>query len=123
MQGYYCHLIADDIWVRGEFNQSLRHFKGTAAQRERILSLHYQDFRSLNAILKNEYQLSSANFVLPVSCPIVEIDVSFLPSLLNDLKVDFSDVEQLLRIHTRAQIKAYLEAAIVAYERVAFTGA
>ncbi|MFD1466114.1 hypothetical protein ACFQ4L_08580 [Lapidilactobacillus mulanensis] len=86
-----------DIWVRGEFNQSLRHFEGTAAHRERILSLHYQDFHSLNAILKKEYQLSPPNFVLPVSCPVFEIDASYLPSLLNDLKADFSDVEQPLR--------------------------
>lgn len=118
VQGYYCHLIADDIWIRGEFNQSLRHFAPTDMQRNQIIERHYQDFHSLNAILKNEYDLVLPKFTMPGSCPIVEIDPSFLPDLLIDLKADFSDIEHTLMIHTNEQIKAYIEAAVAEYECV-----
>lgn len=116
VQGYFCHLIADDIWVRGEFNQSLRHFNGSQNERDHLIEAHYQDFHSLNAILAQDYQLGVPTFSFPVRTPIVEIDDHYLPGLISDLEGDFNDIALPLVVHSDEQIKAYVEASIAEYE-------
>lgn len=118
VQGYDCHLIADDIWVQGEFNQSLRHFDGSLAERDRLIDAHYQDFHSLNVILAQDYQLKIPTFSFPDSTPIAEIDDHLLPDLIRDLEIDFSDAVLPLTVHTHQQITSYIESAIAEYERI-----
>lgn len=117
VQGYYCHLIADAVWLKGPINQYARQFPIGSTERQQFIDDHYHDFHSFNAILRDQFALVPPQFELHENYPIAEIDPHFLPELVADLREDFNDQRKPLKMITTAQIEAYLKQSQAAYEQ------
>ncbi|WP_125605474.1 hypothetical protein [Lapidilactobacillus bayanensis] len=115
VQGYYCHLIADEVWLQGPINQQARQWSFGSPEREQYIDQHYQDFHSFNAILRDQYQLTPPTFAFAKDYPIQEIAPQFLPALVADLRDDFNDRRRPLQVLAEAQIERYLQQASAVY--------
>ncbi len=115
--GYYSHLIADDLWLKGFF---LPWLKNRIENDKKILSLYHNDFRLLNGKLLDYYNVSAGSLNgIKERSSIVDLDEvtikdvkELLPSVYEDMNYDQNDVEQKLNVFTFDQIIGYIETSV-----------
>lgn len=117
IQGYYTHLIADDIWLKGFF---LPWLKNRMEADENIFNRYHNDFRLLNGKLLDYYgftqRLSEA---LSKSGTIIDTEEvksndikEFVPYVISDMDYSRDDLEQPLTVFTLEQIIGYIETSV-----------
>ncbi|MDI2588529.1 hydrolase [Psychrobacillus sp. NEAU-3TGS] len=115
--GYFSHLIADDIWLKGFY---LPWLKNRMEENKEILNLYHNDFRLLNGKLleyygfKNDLKVAITN--LPAILDLEEVkseDVEkFIPYVLGDMEYDKEVVNEKLDVFTLDQIIGYVETSV-----------
>src|SRR5699024_5926221 len=115
--GYYCHLIADDLWLTGFFSPWL---KNRIETHEEILKKYHYDLYLLNGKL-DEYNGVNTSVVRNLNVPtelsnLVEVKKDelndFLPFLLDDFNYNKAETKQPLNVFTFDQIVGYIETAV-----------
>ena len=117
INGYYVHLIADDLWLQGFFIPWLKNRLETKPE---LLNAYHNDFKMLNAKLIEHYHLNeqlSALFKEPFeTCYLQEVSTdevtAFIPNILNDLQYDKEILNVPLTVFTLEQIVGYVETSI-----------
>lgn len=117
IQGYYTHLIADDIWLKGFYLPWLRN---RIEADPRIMNRYHNDFRLLNGKLLDYYrfthELREALDNSSVISEIEEVKTSDLKGFVYDVKSDMTysdeELEQSLTVFTLEQIIGYIETCI-----------
>lgn len=118
IMGYYTHLIADEIWLRGFY---LSWLKNRMEEDEGIYKLYHNDFRLLNGKLLDYYgftdelrKLLSSNF--PRILDLEEVkskDVEkFVPYVIGDMEYDNEVLNEKLNVFTFNQIVGYIETSV-----------
>ncbi|MGG3279363.1 zinc dependent phospholipase C family protein [Paenibacillus solani] len=115
--GYYTHLIADDIWLRG-FN--LPWLRNRMEADPHLYDVSHQDFRSLNGKLLEHYgcadELKRLLSHVPDIVDLEEVkreDVdAFIPYVLGDMEYDKETINEDLRLFTMVQIIGYIETSV-----------
>ncbi|MCR1289951.1 zinc dependent phospholipase C family protein [Shouchella clausii] len=115
--GYFVHLIADDLWLKGFY---LPWLKNRLEADKELSNLYYHDFRLLNAKLLEHYgcanELNPMLRSLPTICELQEVksqDVeSFLPDVINDMEYDEDVINEKLNVFTFDQIIGYVETSV-----------
>lgn len=115
--GYYSHLIADDIWLKGFY---LPWLKNRIESNEEILNLYHNDFRLLNSKLLEYYsvadELRKMLKNLPDIINLEEVNSNdvekFLPYVLGDMEYDREVIDKNLNVFTFTQIVGYIETAL-----------
>ncbi|MDO1604805.1 hypothetical protein Q2T76_01915 [Lactobacillus sp. YT155] len=88
-QGYYLHLISDDIWLKTIFKDYIlehNHYDKSTA-----LQLLYADYHYFNQVLIKKYQLSQLTIGNFTTSGVKEIADEDVPEIINDLNADFQD--------------------------------
>ncbi|MDQ0721901.1 hypothetical protein QF049_003162 [Paenibacillus sp. W4I10] len=115
--GYFTHLIADDIWLKG-FN--LPWLKNRMDADAGLYKLYHNDFRILNGKLLEHYGYTdelrrSLNYI-PTLSELDEVkskDVEkFVPYVLGDMEYDNAILNEDLNVFTFNQIVGYLETSV-----------
>lgn len=117
INGYYVHLIADDLWLQGFFIPWL---KSRLEAKPELLNAYHNDFKILNAQLVEHYHLNeklSALLKEPFEiCYLQEVSneevTAFIPSILSDLQYDTVILKMPLTVFTMEQIVGYIETSI-----------
>ncbi|RDU35670.1 hydrolase [Neobacillus piezotolerans] len=115
--GYYTHLIADDIWLRGFYLPWLRN---RMAADEGYYKLYHNDFRMLNGKLLDHYgctnELRELFAIFPEIIDLDEVkskDVeNFVPYVLGDLDYEKEVLTEKLNVFTFNQIIGYIETSV-----------
>lgn len=115
--GYYTHLIADDIFLRG-FNLSWLRNRMDAD--EGLYKLYHNDFRLLNGKLLDYYgftdELKKQLSYFPTILDLEEVkskDVEkFVPFALGDMEYDKEVINEQLNVFTFNQIIGYIETSV-----------
>ncbi|MDH5162431.1 hydrolase [Heyndrickxia oleronia] len=115
--GYYIHLIADDLWLKGFYIPWL---KNRMDNDEDILELYHNDFRLLNGKLLNYYQINDVQInntdTIDGICDLNEVQIkdikAFLPYLYEDIQYEETVLEENLNVFTFNQIIGYIETSI-----------
>ncbi|MFE6168991.1 hydrolase [Viridibacillus arvi] len=115
--GYYTHLIADDIWLKGFY---LPWLKNRMEANKEILNLYHNDFRLLNGKLLDYYgftdELRKMLSDLPPIFDLQEVkskDVEkFIPYVLDDMQYDKEVIDEKLNVLTFDQIVGYIETSV-----------
>ena len=114
--GYYSHLIADDLWLKGFYLPWLRN---RMMKDHSLLEAYHEDFRVLNGKLLNYYGLDNLlNHELSMAgaMDLEEVKAedlkTFLPSLAEDMAVHREQPELPLQVFTFQQILGYMETAV-----------
>jgi hypothetical protein len=115
--GYYTHLIADEIWLKGFYLPWLRNRMD--ADKE-IHGLYHNDFRLLNGKLLEHYgfrdELRKTLYYIPTIIDIQEVkskDVEvFIPYVLGDMEYEKEVVSQKLNVFMFDQIVGYIETSV-----------
>lgn len=115
--GYYAHLIADDIWLRG-FNLSWLRNRMDAD--ERLYKLYHNDFRLLNGKLLEHYGFTNKLIKTFSQYPaIIDLDEvsskdveKFASCVLEDMDYDKEVLNEKLNVFTFNQIIGYIETSI-----------
>ncbi|MEH7384673.1 hydrolase [Bacillus sp. JJ1521] len=116
--GYYSHLIADDIWLKGFYLPWLRNRMEEDPQ---ILQLYHNDFRLLNGKLlehygftnqlKEEVHLGSVTIIDLEEVKTKEVE-AFLSHVLGDMEYNKDCVNENLNVFTFDQIVGYIETSV-----------
>lgn len=115
--GYYAHLIADDIWLKG-FNQAW--LKNRMKADPNLYEIYHQDFRALNGKLLEHYQCKKElQAIFQSATPIVDLeeikatDVErLIPHVLEDMEYDKDSLNKQLNVFTFIQIIGYIETSV-----------
>lgn len=115
--GYYTHLIADDLWLKGFY---LPWLKNRMEQDPNILALYHEDFRLLNAKLLDFYGLDSELLKeMEHSRAMVDLEevtikdvLDFLPYVKADMQYPLHDLKAPLKVFTLEQIVGYVETSV-----------
>ncbi|GIO25556.1 zinc dependent phospholipase C family protein [Ornithinibacillus bavariensis] len=114
--GYYTHLIADYIWVKGFYQGWL---KNRMDQDKTLLERYHHDFKVLNGKLLHYYQIDTTilkDFQLTSIHDLEEVKVAdvekFIPYLIEDIHYPQEDLEAALNVFTFQQIIGYVETSI-----------
>ncbi|UVI33437.1 zinc dependent phospholipase C family protein [Paenibacillus spongiae] len=115
--GYFTHLIADDIWLKG-FNLSW--LKNRMEANHELYHLYHNDFRLLNGKLLEYYcmtdELRKTLSYLPTFFNLQEVtseDVeNFIPYVLGDMNYDKEVINEKLNVFTFDQIVGYIETSV-----------
>ncbi|UNK17011.1 zinc dependent phospholipase C family protein [Paenibacillus sp. N3/727] len=115
--GYFTHLIADDVWLKG-FN--LPWLKNRMEANKEIYNLYHNDFRLLNGKLLEYYgftdELRKMLSYLPTIFDLQEVkskDVEkFIPYVLGDMEYDKEVINEKLNVFTFIQIVGYIETSV-----------
>lgn len=115
--GYYTHLIADDLWLKGFY---LPWLKNRMENDINIFSLYHNDFRLLNGKLLDYYGVTSEVLkeieVIDSIIDLQEVSIKdvkeFIPYLLGDMNYHQKDLEENLKVFTFEQIIGYVETSI-----------
>jgi hypothetical protein len=115
--GYFSHLIADDIWLKGFY---LPWLKNRMEANEEIMNLYHNDFRLLNGKLLEHYgftdELRKALSNFPEIIDLQEVkskDVEeFIPYVLGDMEYDKEVINEKLNVFTFDQIVGYIETSV-----------
>ncbi|MCA1054107.1 hydrolase [Rossellomorea aquimaris] len=117
VQGYFTHLIADDIWLKGFFLPWLKN----RMEADNDLFHHYhRDFRLLNGKLLEYYGIADKLKSILTSRPeIIDLDEvksedvdAFIPNVVEDLAYDKNVIGEKLNVFTFDQIVGYIETSI-----------
>lgn len=115
--GYYTHLITDDLWISGFFVPWLRN---RIENNPSIQTLYHNDFKILNAILIDYYNIEN-ELALLLNLPqhlkyIEEVKNDDLILFIEELRGDFQytdeDLAKPLNFFTFDQIIGYIETSI-----------
>lgn len=115
--GYYTHLIADDLWLKGFY---LSWLKNRMENDTTIFNQYHHDFRLLNGKLVNHYglrdvlvqQLQKNSEVIEIEEVTFEQIEKFIPFVLNDLEFEQSSLNQPLEVFTLSQVVGYVETSV-----------
>ncbi|MES1046608.1 zinc dependent phospholipase C family protein [Heyndrickxia oleronia] len=115
--GYYIHLIADDLWLKGFYMPWL---KNRMDNDEGILELYHNDFRILNGKLLNFYHINEVQInntdTIDGICDLNEVHIeditAFLPILYEDIQYEEAVLDENLNVFTFNQIIGYIETSI-----------
>lgn len=115
--GYFSHLIADDIWLKG-FNLSW--LKNRMDADEGLYKLYHNDFRLLNGKLLEHYgftdELRRALNNFPEIIDLQEVKSQnveeFIPYVLGDMEYDKEVINEKLNVFTFDQIVGYIETSV-----------
>ncbi|EGL18218.1 MULTISPECIES: zinc dependent phospholipase C family protein [unclassified Paenibacillus] len=115
--GYYAHLIADEIWMKGFYLAWLRNRMD--ADKE-LHGLYHNDFRLLNGKLLEHYgfrdELRKTLYYIPTIIDLQEVmsqDVEkFIPYVWGDMDYEKEVVHQKLNVFTFDQIVGYIETSV-----------
>ncbi|QUG41640.1 zinc dependent phospholipase C family protein [Psychrobacillus sp. INOP01] len=115
--GYFIHLIADDIWLKGFY---LPWLKNRMEDNKEILNQYHNDFRLLNGKLLEYYSFtdelrnSLSNF--PTIIDLEEVkseDVeNLVPYVLGEMEYDKEVINEKLNVFTFDQIVGYIETSV-----------
>src|SRR5690625_3519908 len=115
--GYYTHLIADDIWLKGFFLPWLRNRMNAD---DGLASIYHRDFRLLNGKLLEYYE--SANEIKaglagqPVIIDLDEVSadavINFADSVRGDMSYQAESLTENLNVFTQTQIIGYIETSV-----------
>lgn len=98
--GYLCHLITDNDWQKRIATRYCREFD--TLERPELIKLFYQDYKFLNRILVEKYELPllSENAVNEMhAIPIDAINSSGMQIILNNFVNDFSSLNDHKKLH------------------------
>ncbi|MGW7160189.1 zinc dependent phospholipase C family protein [Paenibacillus taichungensis] len=115
--GYFTHLIADDIWLKG-FN--LPWLRNRMEANKELYKQYHNDFRLLNGKLLEHYgykeELRNRLNHIPTIPDLEEVkstDVEkFVPYVSDDLNYDKEILNETLNVFTFEQIIGYLETSV-----------
>lgn len=115
--GYFTHLIADDIWLKG-FNLSW--LRNRMEANKELYSISHNDFRLLNGKLLEHYglknELRKYVYASPAIIDLQEVkskDVEqFIPLVLGDMEYDKEALNEKLHVFTFEQIIGYIETSV-----------
>lgn len=115
--GYFTHLIADHVWLKGFYLPWLRI---RMANNPEILHLYHQDFRLLNGKLLDYYscqeELRLTFSQRPAIAELQEVSLqeaeAFIPHLLEDMTFEPSVLDEKLQVFTLEQIVGYIETSV-----------
>ena len=115
--GYFSHLIADEIWLKGFY---LPWLKNRMEANKEMLNLYHNDFQLLNAKLLQYYnftdQLREKLSYFPTLFDLQEVksnDVEkFLPYVLSDMEYEKEVLNDNLHVFTLNQIVGYIETSV-----------
>ena len=115
--GYFSHLIADEIWLKGFY---LPWLKNRMEANKEMLNLYHNDFQLLNAKLLQYYnftdQLREMLSHFPTLFDLQEVkskDVEeFLPYVLSDMEYEKEVLNDNLHVFTLNQIVGYIETSV-----------
>lgn len=115
--GYYAHLIADDIWLRG-FNLSW--LRNRMEVDQELYQRSHNDFRLLNGKLLEHYQYTDElKEMLRKNYSVIDLEEvnsndveSFVPHALGDMEYDKVSIHEQLKVFTFMQIVGYIETAV-----------
>ncbi|TFD94407.1 hydrolase [Jeotgalibacillus sp. R-1-5s-1] len=117
IQGYYTHLIADDLWLKGFYLPWLRN---RMEKDEEVFQRYHHDFRLLNSKLLEHYDASAEiTCYLKKSFSMIETEevtkkdlLNFIPYMLEDMEINKQDIELDLSVFTFEQIIGYIETSV-----------
>ncbi|MEH7237544.1 hydrolase [Bacillus sp. JJ1562] len=116
--GYYSHLIADDVWLKGFYLPWLRNRMEANPE---ILQLYHNDFRLLNGKLLEHYGFSNQlkEKLHLVSSSIIDLEEvkykeveAFLPYVVEGMEYNKDIVNEKLNVFTFDQIVGYIETSV-----------
>lgn len=115
--GYYTHLIADDIWLRGFYQSWLRNRMN---QDEGYYKRYHQDFRLFNGKLLEYYGCSDELLKIfkqvPNMTDLDEVKVKevedFIPYVIRDMDYSNEVIKEPLKVFTMDQIVGYIETSV-----------
>lgn len=115
--GYFTHLIADDIWLKGFYKPWLRN---RLAADPKLGPLYHNDFRLLNGQLVEHYGLRDALkqsvYGSPTAVDLPEVSAADVQALLPHVLVDLDYSDEVLRmplqVFTFNQITGYIETSV-----------
>lgn len=118
LMGYYSHLIADDIWLKGFYLPWLRNRMETNKE---IFQQYHNDFRLLNGKLLDYYGFKDdLRKSLSFQPNIIDLDevkskdvINFIPYVIGDMDYDSELVQkEKLNVFTFDQIVGYIETSV-----------
>ncbi|TQS70571.1 zinc dependent phospholipase C family protein [Ornithinibacillus gellani] len=115
--GYYTHLIADDIWLKGFFLPWLRNRINAD---DSLASLYHRDFRLLNGMLLEYYECAGEIKVglagQPAMVDLEEVSadavMKFADSVRGDMSYQAESLTENLNVFTQTQIIGYIETSV-----------
>lgn len=112
--GYYCHLIADEMWLQGFYSPWL---KKLIEVKPEIQQSYFNDFQNLNALLQTEYSdIKDAyqSIKIPLNIPVIcGITFDSMNNLMSAINADFNTTSQdELKVFRYDQISAHLKRAV-----------
>ncbi len=115
--GYYTHLIADELWLKGFYKPWL---KKQLEMDKTLFHCYHNDFRLLNGKLLEYYgNKNQLKAELKKSVEIMGLDEvkkadveKLLPEVLGDLEYDEESLKQSLEVFTFKQIVGYIETSV-----------
>lgn len=117
IRGYFSHLIADDIWLKGFY---LSWLKNRMDADEGLYKLYHNDFRLLNGKLLEHYgftdELRRALSNIPEIIDLQEVKShnveEFIPYVISDMEYDNEVINENLNVFTFDQIVGYIETSV-----------
>lgn len=118
--GYFTHLIADDIWLKGFYLPWLRN---RMEANEELFNLYHNDFRSLNGKLLEHYGFTDElrRIMLDYLPAVLDLDLDevksseveqSIPHVLGDIQYDKDLIDEELKVFTFDQIIGYIETSV-----------
>ena len=115
--GYFTHLIADDIWLKGFY---LPWLKNRMEADKELLNLYHNDFDLLNGKLLKYYgikdEIRKTLCTTPTIFDLQEVkskDVEkLIPYVLEDMEYVKEDINEKLNVFTLNQIIGYIETSV-----------
>lgn len=115
--GYFTHLIADDIWLKGFY---LPWLKNRMETNKELVNLYHNDFQLLNGKLLEFYdftdELKEKLSYPPTIFDLQEVkseDVEeFVPYVVGDMEYDKEVINEKLNVFTFNQIVGYIETSV-----------
>jgi len=115
--GYYSHLIADDLWLKGFYIPWL---KNRLENDNSIYQVYHNDFRLLNGKLLDYYGIKDElKEALQGKSELIELEEvtrenikEFIPYVLEDMEYDQATLNQSLNVFRLNQIVGYIETSV-----------
>ncbi|MBM7097586.1 zinc dependent phospholipase C family protein [Bacillus sp. H-16] len=115
--GYFTHLIADDLWLKGFY---LPWLKNRMEADKEIFRLYHEDFRVLNGKILDYFgyteqlkeQLRYTSDIIDLQEVKSKEVKEFIPYLTGDMDYDQKVIDQRLTVFTLSQIIGYIETSV-----------
>lgn len=114
--GYYSHLIADDLWLKGFFIPWL---KNRIEHNQNMVNLYHNDFRLLNGKLLHYYGVDEEIIDWKKSDSVIDLEevtkqnvIELLPLIAEDMDYHDNVLNQQLNVFSFEQIVGYIETSV-----------